>query len=203
MSRNILFLIFGKFYESFWDTWFRDDFGIFRNVFRILDLNPGICLFNIFYFLSPRKYLLLLISFSFSLFPYFLPSSTNHKTFQNSNKLHTLPPTSSLMPLFLSLFHGRPWLAKRNTSPILFTQNPLSSTLIAPPLQIQILYKLFLFLSLFFFLLHFTKELSFTIFLLHLNLNHQLQNTTRSSYPSQTTTAFGLGSYLSSSIISP
>ena len=155
MSRRILFLIFGKFYESFRDTWFRDDFGIFQNVFRIHDLHPGISPFNIFIFwdqdnIFPFNF------FSFFLFLYF--SSFLHKP-QAFPIFQQIPHTSTnfhhkYLSFSLSSMAGQDW--PRETPHSLIYKKPLSFILLAPPSQIQILYKLFLFLSLSFF--HFTSQ---------------------------------------------
>ena len=146
MSLHILFLIFGNYFGSFRDTWISDDFGIFRNVFRILDLNLGICLFI---FKSKRKISSFIISFPFSFFLIsFLPPQPQvfsiFPKFQIFSKIttsthfHQLPPTSSFnASLSLSLPWPAKWPREGTTHPPLFAQNPLSITLFTPPLQNQ------------------------------------------------------------------
>jgi len=101
MSLHILLLIFGKIYESFRDTWNSDDFGIFRNVFRIHDLNPGTRIFNIFIF-RDQENIFSFHFFSFFHFLYsFLPSQAKgFPIFKNSNLFPPFhfPHSSSLIP---------------------------------------------------------------------------------------------------------
>ena len=174
MILSIILFIFGINCESFRDTRFRDDFGIFWNVFRIFDINPGIRGFNIFIFRVRENIFSFLISFpfSFSLFP--LTSSTSHKpkiSYLHLTTFHTLPSISTtyFLHLIISMacfdwpkrtphpYHGKLWLAKGDTSPPLFYTKPPLNYNITSPLQNQILYKLS-FTLLFLFLLHFYKE---------------------------------------------
>jgi len=143
MSFHILLLIFGKIYESFRDTWISDDFGIFWNVFRILDFNPGTYVSDIFKFQVRDN---IFIYKSFSLFPFsfisFLPSQSKRNSifqkFQKSKLLPTFsktPHTSPLMPSFsLSSLAGHHWPRETPHSP-LFAQKPPLFYLFAPPLQ--------------------------------------------------------------------
>jgi len=202
MSLKILLLIFGIICESFRDTWFRDDFGIFRNVFRILDLNPGICVSNIFIFLVKENIfsLSILFLFPFSLFLFLPPQSTRipFSKIPTIPKFHFLPHTSTNFLINAPLSLSLPWPAKWPKEghlilsylqkPPLFYINCTSFTKSKSYINFS-----FTFLFLFFTS---TKIWPSPKSLLHLNLNPNSKNTTKSSSPSQATTTFGLGSCL-------
>ena len=144
MSLHIILLIFGEIYESFRDTWISDDFGIFRIVFRIFDLNLETCLFNILNFSSQRKYFPF---YNSSLFPllYFplLPSQTTWFSqfskipfLQISKESHSLPLNSFLITTHsLSLPWPAKWPGEGHLTLSFLAKTPLSSILIPLPLQ--------------------------------------------------------------------
>ena len=147
-------------------------------------------------------------SFSFSFISFLPPQAkafSNFPKFQSfttSTHFHTLPPTSTInAPPSLSLPWPAKWPKEGHSSPPPLCKNPPLFYLIASPLQIQTLFKHFLYILFPFSSLHQRDCLHqfpppsqpqppTPKFHLghHLHLNHYY---------------FGLGSYLSSSVISP
>jgi len=158
MILSIILWIFDIYFGSFRDTWFRDVSGIFPKEFRIHDSIPGICVSDIFIFGDQENifsfHFLFLFPFSFLLFPSTKFSKISPSKISSPKYLLHLT-TFHHLHLHLTPSHGKPLLAKENTS--------LSTLQLSPSLlfncnslyKIQILYIHFLFISIPFF--HFSS----------------------------------------------